>query len=190
MDSINYDWFFDWSINMKMIYKKCKHDKCRRKAVENGFCDKCIQLNTKECNFCSNSKNKLFMVEKKGVRLLSRKEEESFKMPKPKHNKWIDGFTFGEKFFKWISIFGWGLIVILLIYTSLIFWADFIIRYPKLLGIGDLFLRVLELGVIFFVGGTLFRWLCYFTYSLLYNKELKRLEKEGEKKYGNKGSIK
>lgn len=31
---------------------KCKHDKCKRKAKDNGYCEKCIQLNTEECNFC------------------------------------------------------------------------------------------------------------------------------------------
>lgn len=34
--------------------KKCKHDKCLRDVEElsNGYCDNCIQLNTKECNMC------------------------------------------------------------------------------------------------------------------------------------------
>lgn len=36
--------------------KKCEHTKCIRDAsshgADNGFCDKCIQLNTKECNMC------------------------------------------------------------------------------------------------------------------------------------------
>ena len=35
---------------------KCRHDKCKRKADEGdncfGYCNQCIQLNTKECNFC------------------------------------------------------------------------------------------------------------------------------------------
>ena len=34
---------------------KCKHNKCNRELnVQNksGFCNKCIQLNTMECNFC------------------------------------------------------------------------------------------------------------------------------------------
>jgi len=33
---------------------KCKHDKCNRKGTkkDNGFCNKCIQLPTKECNYC------------------------------------------------------------------------------------------------------------------------------------------
>jgi len=39
--------------------KKCKHDKCKRPAdtVDNkrGFCNKCIQLNTAQCNYCSDS---------------------------------------------------------------------------------------------------------------------------------------
>jgi len=40
---------------MKKV-KKCKHNNCTRPSdpTDNnrGFCNKCIQLNTKECNFC------------------------------------------------------------------------------------------------------------------------------------------
>ncbi len=38
---------------MKNIKEKlCKHDECKRKEKDNGYCIKCIQLNTEECNFC------------------------------------------------------------------------------------------------------------------------------------------
>jgi len=32
--------------------KTCNHDKCILKASVNGFCIECIQLPSKECNFC------------------------------------------------------------------------------------------------------------------------------------------
>jgi len=32
---------------------KCAHDLCIRNAVEGSkYCDQCIQLSTKECNYC------------------------------------------------------------------------------------------------------------------------------------------
>ena len=31
---------------------KCSHDACTREAEENGYCKVCIQLPSKECNFC------------------------------------------------------------------------------------------------------------------------------------------
>lgn len=32
---------------------KCKHDACLREATVNGYCNKCIQLPTRECEHCN-----------------------------------------------------------------------------------------------------------------------------------------
>ena len=41
---------------IERLNKKCIHDKCKRKADykdnKYGYCNKCIQLNTKICQFC------------------------------------------------------------------------------------------------------------------------------------------
>ena len=37
----------------KIAKEKCSHDKCKRIARGNSYCNKCIQLNTEMCNYCS-----------------------------------------------------------------------------------------------------------------------------------------
>ena len=32
---------------------KCKHDLCNNEADVNGFCKYCIQLPSKQCNYCN-----------------------------------------------------------------------------------------------------------------------------------------
>ena len=32
--------------------EKCAHDKCNRVATDGVYCKMCIQLPTKECNYC------------------------------------------------------------------------------------------------------------------------------------------
>jgi hypothetical protein len=45
-----------YDVNQDPITKedtKCSHDKCKRERVKDSkYCDECIQLPTKECNFC------------------------------------------------------------------------------------------------------------------------------------------
>ena len=36
-----------------VIEKKYRHNKCKRIAKENGYCNICIQLNIRLCNHCS-----------------------------------------------------------------------------------------------------------------------------------------
>ena len=97
-----------------------------------------------------------------------------------KHNRWIEGFEASEKFFKYVSLIGAWFIAIIVVYSTFIYLADFAIRYPEFLGISTLFLRVLFFAVTLSLLGGLLRWFSYYLHTLLYETELKKIEKIGE----------
>lgn len=66
---------------------KCKHDICNNEADENsnGFCKWCVQLNSKECNYCNykplsfKEKIKRFFKPKNEIEEWINKQEEAKK---------------------------------------------------------------------------------------------------------------
>lgn len=144
-----------------------------RKAVDNGYCDECIQLNTKECNFCSSVK--------KNIILKSETERKS------KHNFWIEGLEKGSDFFQYIFKLGAGIFYVVAFITLSWFWSSYLLGFPNetkfFSGVAILMLFLLRLVMFLVLGGLLFKYFCLFLAMFLRNKEEKVLLREGRKKY-------
>ena len=102
-------------------------------------------------------------------------------MTKVKHNRWIDGLDAGSNFFNWISRFGYAFIILAVIISSLFFWINIALTIPEYFNLAILMINVIRLGVWMLVLGSALKYICYFLSKLFYNKELKEIEKEGEK---------
>ena len=154
-----------------MKYKKCKHDKCMRKAESNGYCNKCHQLNSKECEFCSNS----------SIAKYNKKN----KTQKSKHNRWIDGLIRGEKYFHSIQVLAKCLFFVLVFLSCDYFWSTYYLGFPnEVAQFGQLALLMLllfRLVMFLFLGSVLFRYLCYYLSNYLIVREEEKLLKEGRK---------
>lgn len=159
-----------------MKYKKCKHDKCMRKATLNGYCNSCIQLNTKKCNMCSSVKKIITLSGSKG----SEKEKKS------KHNFWINGLESGSNFFHYIYKLGSGIFFVIVFITCFYFWSNYYLTNldnPVINQASLFFIWLFRLCMYLIVGGLIFKYFCLFLSQYLNKKEEDAILKEGVKKF-------
>jgi hypothetical protein len=121
----------------------------------------------------------------KGCTIRCEKREQ----PKPKHNKWIDGFEAGENFFKLVWNVGYALAFLICIISSAIFLINLGITEPSYLGIAVLLLQVLRLGVLMIILGLVLMYLCKLWGKHLYKKELKVIEEVAYGRGKKEGTV-
>ena len=178
---------------------KCKHEKCGREAIDSdGYCNRCLQVDTKECSECSGSEalgtHEEEMVGKEGdIEIVEENvgtEEEAKKFIERgrKHNRWIDGLAKGAAFFKWCEYLGLGLLLVVGLYTIMAYWVG--VAVPVLgqfnfSSLAVLMIKLTQLSASFLFLGVIFKWFCRLLSDWLYAKELEVLRREGVARYAS-----
>ena len=171
-----------------MKYKKCVHDKCRRKAEEgSAYCKYCTQLPAVGCLSCSNVNKRKSQITNKNT-----KDTKSLKS-NSKHNNLIDGLISGGNFFGSIYKLGRGLFLVITFLTVYWVWATFYVEnlseMNAMVDISLLMLSMLKLCMWFIIIGLLFKYFCIFLADFLYQGEVKELLKIARRKYLANGNI-
>jgi len=93
-----------------------------------------------------------------------------------KHNKWIEGFEAGEKFFTWIKTFGDTFLILVCIISSALFLINLGLTQPSYLGVSVLLLKVLRLGAYMLILGLALAYICRWLANYLSKKETDVIE--------------
>ena len=104
--------------------------------------------------------------------------------------KTINGLMAGKSFFNQISILGKNLLFILGLASIFSFWVIIVIFYEPLINVAVLMLKLFQFSLILFAIGIIFSLLLRFLVSLIYKREMEKLEKiavTNGKKPGKRG---